>query len=423
MLKEFKIRNFKSFKNEEIFSLEPMNRKEENLDCFNIAEIGKNKILKSAAIYGHNSFGKSNLFKGLSEMKSIIKLCINSEYKIEVDNFKLDDISKNNPTMFEISFILDEITYRYGFEVLGELIKKEWLYKKKLRETKIFERGDSLNKTISLNSKYSKYEKYVEFTKENELFLSSMEKNNVSGKMKELYEYITKNIKVFSADRISIGVTSSMIIDKEIDRIEILKALKSADLGIHEIEVKQEEKEFDEMPEFIKLFIKEQSKEKDITKEKFFDSQELIKHKAFSKEGEILDDVVFDFEKNESEGTKKLYSIIGPIIHALKNGYTLFIDELDSKLHHLIVKYIIELFHDLSINTKNAQLVFNTHDFYLLKEELFRRDQIYFVGKDEYGISSLYSLGDFKGIEKKTNLLANYLAGNFGSLGNIKQDD
>ena len=140
MLKEFKVKNFKSFKDEQVFSLEAMNRQEPNLDCFNIAQIGSQRILKSAAIYGHNSYGKSNLFKAVGKMLQIIKLCINSDYVIEVDNFKLDNFSINEPTMFEITFVQNEITYRYGFEILKNLVTKEWLYKTKKREVKIFER-------------------------------------------------------------------------------------------------------------------------------------------------------------------------------------------------------------------------------------------------------------------------------------------
>lgn len=368
MLKEFKIRNFKSFKNEEILSLKPVDKKEENLDPFNIAYLGENKILKSAVIYGHNSFGKSNLFKGLHKMISIIRYCINSDYIIQVDDYKLDDISENKPTMFEISFILNNIVYTYGFEVFKNLVVKEWLYKKDGLETKIFQRKGSLNNTITLNSKYKDYEKYVEFTKESELFLSSMEKNNVSGEIKDIFDYISNKIKVFSID---------MVVEKKLGKNQILKTLKTVDLKVYGPEAK--------------------------------------------KEGEILENIISDFEENEIVGSKKLYYIMDQILDALNNGEVLFIDELDYKLNNLIVKYLIGLFHDLSINKKNAQLVFNTYDVYLLEEELFRRDQIYFTDKDEYGVTTLYSLGDFKGVKRKTNLLAHYLAGHFGPIGNIKE--
>lgn len=418
MLKEFKVKNFKSFKDEQVFSLEAMNRQEPNLDCFNIAQIGSQRILKSAAIYGHNSYGKSNLFKAVGKMLQIIKLCINSDYIIEVDNFKLDNFSINEPTMFEITFVQNEITYRYGFEILKNLVTKEWLYKTKKREVKIFERKNQKNNSIELSSKYKKIEKYKEFTKESELFLSSMEKNNISGEIRDVYNFLVNNIKVFSAEDMVSTITSEMVINKTVSLPQIILALKNADLGISNLEIKKEEQNLEEVPEFIKSIVKFGVKDK-ISDGKIYSTYENIKHNIFSKDGKNIGEINFELNENESEGTKKLYSVIGPILNSINKGQVLFIDELDSKLHHFIVKYIVELFNNNDINLKNAQLIFNTHDFYLLKEEIFRRDQIYFVDKDSQGRSNLYSLGDFKGIDKKSNLLAHYLLGHFGAIGNI----
>ncbi len=418
MLKEFKVKNFKSFKDEQVFSLEAMNRQEPNLDYFNIAQIGSQRILKSAAIYGHNSYGKSNLFKAVGKMLQIIKLCINSDYIIEVDNFKLDNFSINEPTMFEITFVQNEITYRYGFEILKNLVTKEWLYKTKKREVKIFERKNQKNNSIELSSKYKKIEKYKEFTKESELFLSSMEKNNISGEIRDVYNFLVNNIKVFSAEDMVSTITSEMVINKTVSLPQIISALKNADLGISNLEIKKEEQNLEEVPEFIKSIVKFGVKDK-ISDGKIYSTYENIKHNIFSKDGKNIGEINFELNENESEGTKKLYSVIGPILNSINKGQVLFIDELDSKLHHFIVKYIVELFNNNDINLKNAQLIFNTHDFYLLKEEIFRRDQIYFVDKDSQGRSNLYSLGDFKGIDKKSNLLAHYLLGHFGAIGNI----
>lgn len=420
MFKEFKFGNFRSFKEEQVLSLEAMSQKRPELDCFNIEEMGKDKILKTSVIYGHNSFGKSNIFKALSTMKRIIRQCTNPDYKIDVDNFKLDKESKETPSTFEVTFINNSITYRYGFEVLKDKIVKESLHKKNVREVPIFQREASENSSIELNTSYKRLKKYIEFTRKNELFLSSMIKNNEVDEIKEIYDWILNNIKVFSADRISESTTSKLFLKNELDKKLILNALQNADLGIENIEITEEEKDFNDMPNFIKEFIKEEFKGKDASEEKFFSTKEVFKHNIYDENEKKIDTIDFDIRENESEGTIKLYSIIGPVLEALENGYTLFIDELDSKLHHSITKYIVDLFHDLSINRKNAQLIFNTHDFYLLKEDIFRKDQIYFANKNKFGESSLYSLGDFKGIDKKSNILAHYLAGNFGALGNIK---
>lgn len=420
MFKEFKFGNFRSFKEEQILSLEAMSQKRPELDCFNIKEEGKDRILKTSVIYGHNSFGKSNIFKALSTMKRIIKQCTNPDYKIDVDNFKLDKESKNFSSLFEVTFINNSITYRYGFEVLKDKIVKESLYKKNVREVAIFKREDSENSSIELNTSYKRLKKYIEFTRENELFLSSMIKNNEVDEIKEIYDWILNNIKVFSADRISSANTSRLFLDKKLEQKKILEALQNADLGIESIEITEEEKDFNDIPNFIKELIIKSFKGKEDLEKKIFKTQEVFQHNIYNENDEKIDTVNFEIYDKESEGTIKLYSIIGPVLEALKNGHTLFIDELDSKLHHSITKYIVDLFHDLSINKNNAQLIFNTHDFYLLKEDIFRKDQIYFANKNKFGESSLYSLGDFKGIDKKSNILVHYLAGNFGAVGNIK---
>lgn len=233
-----------------------------------------------------------------------------------------------------------------------------------------------------------------------------------------MFIILVNNIKVFSAEDMVSTITSEMVINKTVSLPQIISALKSADLGISNLEIKKEEQNLEEVPEFIKSIVKFGVKDK-ISDGKIYSTYENIKHNIFSKDGENIGEINFELNENESEGTKKLYSVIGPILNSINKGQVLFIDELDSKLHHFIVKYIIELFNNNDINLKNAQLIFNTHDFYLLKEEIFRKDQIYFVDKDSQGRSNLYSLGDFKGIDKKTNLLAHYLLGHFGAVGNI----
>lgn len=421
MLKEFRFNNFKSFKDEAILSLEAMNKQEENLDMFNVVDFGKDKILKSVVIYGHNSYGKSNIFKALKSMLNIILKSANQDFKIEIDNFKLDIESKNKPSLFEITFKMDFIKnkndYRYGFEIKGEKIIKEWLYRKTVREVNIFTRNSFENSSIEINSSYKELNKYKEFTRDNELFLSSMVRNNIGGEIKEIYVWIANDLKVASADELSITSTSGMFLNKEIDRMDIVKGLKNADLGIEDVSIIKNEVNYSEIPEHIIKFIEKNGKNKKI---EILDTNEKIKHFIYNDSKECVGEEEFELEEKESEGTIKFYSILGPILYTLKKGKTLFLDELDSRLNHLLVKYIVGLFQSEVTNPNNAQLIFNGHDFYLLKENIFRRDQVYFVDKDKYGESKLYSLGDFKGIDKRSNVLGHYLAGNFGSLGKIK---
>ena len=423
MLKEFKFGNFRSFKEIQTLSMEPMSISRPDLDCFNISELKKERILKTAVVYGHNSFGKSNIFKAIEDMLDVIKNCTNPSYKVNIDCFKLDDFSRNNPSFFELTIVLGEITYRYGFEILGNKVHKEWLYKKNIREVNVFNRESTLGESIKPSTSYSSLKKYIKFTRDEELFLSSIVKLNEQGELRTLYNYILSDIKIISGDSINKSTTSFILSDRSWYRDKVIKAMQSADLGIEDIEITEEEEDIESLPSYYRNYLKERLSGELGDKNALIRMYETFKHKVYDKNNKQIGVESFSVDESESQGTIKLYSLIGPIIDALENGYVLFVDELDSKLHHLITKYIIDLFHDLSININNAQLIFNTHDMYLLKENIFRKDQVYFTDKNKYGESTLYSLGDFKGLDNKANILSHYLAGNFGSLGSIKMEE
>ena len=143
-----------------------------------------------------------------------------------------------------------------------------------------------------------------------------------------------------------------------------------------------------------------------------------VKQRVYDKDWDNYTISDFGFEL-ESAGTKKLFEIAGPIISAINNGSVVLIDEIDARLHPSLVRQLVMMFNSLSQNPNNAQLICNTHDVTLLDEDI-RRDQIYFLEKDEYGVSKLYSLCDFKGIRKDSKILKQYLLGVYGALPNIK---
>jgi hypothetical protein len=162
--------------------------------------------------------------------------------------------------------------------------------------------------------------------------------------------------------------------------------------------------------------------EEDI-KEKLPEKLKIIEldsiHKKYNKNKEAVGSVEFNFDKDESEGTKKYFSLIGPIIDTIENGKLLFIDEINTRLHPLIVEYIVNLFNNKTHNAKNAQIVFSTHNTNILKKEKLRRDQIWFVEKNRYGESNLYSLLEFKGVRKDASYNKDYLDGKYGAIPNV----
>jgi hypothetical protein len=199
-----------------------------------------------------------------------------------------------------------------------------------------------------------------------------------------------------------------------IQKKKILNLLKAADLGIENIsylefgmtfKTKDERKQFEELKE----------KMKDYDSEAFADIKTT--HKKYDTNKKKVDEVTFSMQKDESNGTQKFFYLTGTIIDVLENGSVLIADELDSKLHPNLVCKLISLFNSKELNPKNAQIIFNTHDTNLLNSRLFRRDQIWFIEKDRYGASKLYSLSDFKSeVRKNDNFEENYIYGKYGAI-------
>ena len=152
------------------------------------------------------------------------------------------------------------------------------------------------------------------------------------------------------------------------------------------------------------------------------DAQQFVRvmasHPEYNKDGDVIGRKWFSLSFLESQGTQKLFALAGPLFDTLEKGKVLFVDEMDARFHPLLTRAIIRLFQSPEMNPKNAQLIFVTHDTNLLdpKRNQFRRDQIYFVEKDRYGASHLYSLAEFKGVRKNDAFEENYLQGRFGAI-------
>ena len=144
------------------------------------------------------------------------------------------------------------------------------------------------------------------------------------------------------------------------------------------------------------------------------DNRIVSSHRQYDDEEKTTNNVAFSFNGNESEGTIKYFSLAYPIIDALDNGKRLVVDELDSKLHPLLVRKIITLFNSAETNPKGAQLLFTTHDTFLLSAGLFRRDQVWFTQKDSFGATEAYSLAEYK-VRGSSPFERDYLQGKFGA--------
>lgn len=425
MLIEFSVGNYRSFKEKVTFSMVAANlvAKDKKLDENNVFVVNEDlKLLKSAAIYGANASGKSNLAKALVFMK---KFMIDSSRetqsvdKIKVEPFRLSTETEKEPSFFELVFRVDNVQYRYGFEANQERVISEWLfYVPKLRETKLFER--KLN-TISISKQY-KAEGLQDKTRHNSLFLSVSAQFNV-GIAEKILAWLshTLNLVSVSLDDIYIGYTTNCLADDQ-NRTEIIKLIKNLDLGISEINIKSIDLTMDSIDSIIPFETPE------ITKEGIRNIWEMVikeangketfvttLHKKFDSSGNYQSMEKFNLERHESEGTQKLFVLAGYLVTALKEGKILVIDELESQLHPLISQAIVKLFNSNKTNPNNAQLIFMTHDTNLLSNKLFRRDQIWFTEKNHYGATALYSLAEYN-IRNDASFESDYIKGRYGAI-------
>lgn len=299
--------------------------------------------------------------------------------------------------------------------MLDKLINGEWLYKKSSRTVKILERTSPKWEDITLRGELKDGEGIKRYTRKDSLFISTATAFNI-----ELADNITQwfsDIKILEPDS-SPGHTIDFIEENEYCKERILKYLQKADIGIEDVDYEIKKEEIHEASDlnFINNILEDYEPSDDVKLKIATKSFNIkSKHNIYDVDNNLVDGVFLPFEKYESEGTKKLFTLLGPIFEALDNGTLLIIDEIDSKLHPAIVRLIINMFNTIHINKNNAQLISTTHDVLLLNEDI-RRDQIWFAEKNMYGESELYSLMDFKGVRKDDPILKNYLLGTYGAI-------
>ncbi|MBI1837231.1 MAG: ATP-binding protein [Flavobacteriia bacterium] len=394
MLIEFKFRNFSSFKDETSFLMTRVNSFKEHLET-NVIKTDKDfDLLKSAAIYGANGSGKTNFIRAISTMSNVISnsfsdsLKKDDEKNIQNYSFKLNSETEKTATMFEVSFLIKTVIYRYGFEILNNEIKKEWLYRKLEREVCLFKRN---NDKFEINQEsFAEGEKYKDDVNSNVLLISHLAQNNQLN-ARIIFNWFS-NVNVISGlyDLNYNKFTANLLLSDPTFKKWASIALKY--LEITNIEAGEKEGEI------------------------------ITYHNKYDENNLLIDSVAFN-SKIESDGTKKLIHILGPIYDTLRLGRILFIDEFDSKLHPNLSKKLVEFFH--KFNKNGAQLIFSAHDSNLLDKDLFRRDQIWFVEKDQFGASSLYSLSEFdaKTVRNTSAFDKKYLANEFGAADAIALND
>ncbi len=399
MLIRFSFKNFKSFKNENCLDMEATSLKEHE---YNVAKTNNGDILKVSAIYGANASGKTNVLHAFEYMKN--RILVNDDSKKDpffeeknVYSFMIND----NPMAFEVEILAkNNKVYKYGFELIQDNIISEWLYEKRTNKFYlIFERGKDEIK-MTQDNKISKLARIAPQT----LFLNLYSKMNKDNEdFSNVYNWFVNstyldlgNPHFESAinNRVSLKILSDENYKKE-----LLKFINTFDSGIIDIKV---------IPDSIEA-VKNNNGVVNI---------EVI-HKGENQELKALPFYL------ESNGTRKMFHLFDFFMDALKNGMVLFVDELDAKLHPLLTRYIINLFHNSDTNKGNGQLIYSTHDTVNLNKETFRRDEIWFAEKDKDGISEIYALSDYileddknagKKVRNDATYNKDYLTGRYGAI-------
>jgi AAA15 family ATPase/GTPase len=411
MVVEFSVENFRSFKEKQVFSL--LATKDQELAEQNTFEIDKKlRFLRTAVIYGANASGKSNFFKALI---FFLKFAITSGPRKQAGDltgaepFVFSKQTDSGPSGFEIIFYhhdknQENVRYRYGFSVDSEKVVTEYLYALyNVREVNLFVR-EGQDITCTPNFKEGVRAKPAVRSNCTLLSVSAQTNGEIATAIVSYFRNITATFGF--EDR-------SSHINKNINNVsyqeKIIDFLKYADIHIKKIKSEIIPLNLDSFgdPDFANFF-----------KNKYPDAQQqriLYGHTFYDDEtptGEI-----YLPAEQESTGTQKLFSFSDLILRSLEKGTPLFIDEFDAQLHPLMIESIIKLFNSPVSNPNNAQLVISCHAVNILTNKLFRRDQIWFCEKDQFGATDLYSLVEYeKPVRKDATFSKDYLQGKYGAI-------
>jgi AAA15 family ATPase/GTPase len=415
MIVEFSVKNFRSISELQTISFVATNLKSsienEHVDLSNIVSEHGMRLLKTIGIYGANASGKSNIIRAFEFFCEAIGDLPSPQSRLSklAQPFLFQNDSEHTESFFQIVLIIDGRKYRYGLTVKRnleagnspnasrEIITGEWLFgPKNSNQGKYFTRKNlDINKSGLNNS-----ENIAPLAYDHTLFLTHAASYN-------------KDVCANVRDVIRGYITTMFSTRADLYRFHAINQIQNSDLKTRFLDFMRS---FG--LDYTDIFYKhdEESKHNNIYPlEKFF----VTKQASHDKEKNIT----LNMQENESDGTKKMFDIAGLLIHALsiETSGLIIMDEIDSNFHPSLLKRLIELFNDPSINKSNVQLLFTSHDTNLMSPSLMRRDQFYFAEKDENEATKLYSLAELKGIRNDADFARQYLAGFYGGVPKLSE--
>lgn len=409
MLLEFRLRNYRAFRHEAVLSLVASTDK--TLIEANTVEVGATpgitRAVRTAAVYGPNAGGKTTLLRALQLMRGVVveSASLKPDQTFNVQPFALDREAKVEPTLFEVTVLLDGVRHQYGFEFTQQRIVSEWLLVYQSRRPQRWISRDYDAATDEETFEFSPNlvgpkRVWQDATRPNALFLSTAVQLN-SEALQPLFHWFQAGLNIFlDGGIIPHNFTTEMVERNEGEPIAAM--LSSADIGIQGVTVQRRKS----MARGFQMNLA--TGEVQTTSEEAEISLPKFRHAVGGASAE------FDYN-DESQGTQKLYALAGPILDIIEKGSMLVVDELDRSLHPLLVRQLVQTFQNPTINKRGSQLVFSTHDTSLLDNTLLRRDQIWFAEKDQGQSATIAPLTDFSP-RKGEALERAYLTGRYGGV-------
>lgn len=428
MIVEFKIKNFRSYKEETVFTYEALDE-DFNSNNYTLVELegGESiRLLKSAAIFGANASGKSNIIWALHALSSLVANSRNFDVLTPIPvyiPFVLDTQSAKAPTELSIDLIINKVWYRYiiHFDVI---IRLEALYViKKGKEECVFKMDGETNpqkRALEVGKAWRSTTLDLSNMKmlANQLILSEMGTRPVNGLL-DVYAALANIQAEPVSDSINLkanneNVAGNILKNSDSKLFHQLKRLiHIADMGINDIVMKEHgETEF-KFPDSVSDDIK-----RTIIRDNKWEFGMV--HQVYENE-KILSNAVLNMNL-ESTGTKNLFGLGARILDILDKGGLLAYDEMNIAIHPALFQLLVSLFHNPKSNPHNAQLLFTTHDASIAGNSMLRADQVWFAEKGANGVSQLFSAQDFDGVSINLPFEEWYRAGRFGALpkfGNI----
>lgn len=375
------------------------------------------RILKAVAILGHNSHGKSNFIKGYQFFLDLIFSSFvigRNEQSIQIDKFRLSTTTSESPSLFEAEIYLRDTKYRYGFKIEQNKVSEEWLWysEPKIRENYLFIRAKQDFKVSKLWSKEceGKVEQSLFFTKATNLLLSVLISQGSIPRIGEIAKWFRGNLIISDISDESHIEKAVAILSHPSFRGTINYFLQDADLGFVSI-VEKIDSHFKKNMSLDREFL-------DIIFSTEIGRFELYaKHDIYDGNYARVNTILFEILKSESSGTIKYLVLICYLSYAIKQGQLVLVDEIDSKFHSLLLKHLIKIYLSNKINVSGSQMIFTTHNTFILGKSILRRDQITIVEKNQYGESSIKRMhGARKPLRVDTQIEKEYLKGDLGGV-------